>query len=162
MNLITDRTPNDVERWKLLRDKGWAGMTDNERREWLGEISTTPSAAKGMYTHNDLNRVEKAVEELYKRLVDLSNRDLSLVVKTDWTYKDAIWRDDVVRYFGNIEKLLERVIPYPTTPTAPKITTKMDYAVANDIEKILVDIDDITMRRIDARCYAGEIFLGEV
>jgi hypothetical protein len=162
MNLITDRTPNDVERWRTLRDKGWERMTEDERREWFGEITTTPAASKGMYTHRDLNRVESAVRVLQERLIELGNRDIALTIKTDWNYTDDFWSNDVTRYFGNIEKLLNRVVPYPSTPSAPKVSQRLDYALANDIEKILVDIDDITHKRIDNRYYAGEIFTGEV
>lgn len=162
MNLITDRTPNDVERWRALRDKGWDRMTEEERREWLGEIDVTPSAAKGMYTHNDLNRVESAVAEIVERLVKLGHRDLKLEVKTDWSYTDDFWQADMVRYLKNVSELASRVVNYPTTPPVPEIRNKLDYIAANDIEKILVDVSDITLKNIDTRCYAGEIFLGEV
>ena len=60
---VTDRTSADVERWRALRNKGWANMTDDERQEWMGVIVPTPAASKGMYTYRDLNRVETAVEK---------------------------------------------------------------------------------------------------
>ena len=45
---IFDRSFSDVERWKELRNKGWANMSISERKEWLFEVIPSPSAAKGM------------------------------------------------------------------------------------------------------------------
>lgn len=162
MDLITNRTPKDVERWKTLRDKGWDSMSDVERQEWLGEIETTPSATRGMYTHNDLNRVEKAVESISRRLLELEYITLPLVVKTDWTYTDDVWKEDIERYLNNIKLLRDTGLVYPSTPALPSIKNKMTYSIANDIEKILMDIDDLSTRIINTRLYVGEIMSGEV
>lgn len=160
--LVTDRTSEDVFRWKTLRDKGWGGMTESERKEWLGEIQTTPAATKGMYTHNDLNRIETAIELLSLRMYTLGYIDSMLEVKKDWTYRDNIWRGDIVRIFGNIATLRNNITVYPTTPMAPTINRKLDYVTANEIEQILIDIDDIISKRIQSRHHVGEIYSGEV
>ena len=162
MNLITNRTPRDVERWRELRDKGWDDMSAIERQEWLGEIETTPSATRGMYTHNDLNRVEKAVESISERLLVLGYISSPLVVKTDWTYKDNVWREDMTRYIGNISLLRSIGIVFPTTPEAPSIKNKMNYSVANDIEQILTDIDILVTKLTSSQMYVGELISGEV
>lgn len=44
MNLITDRTQQNVARLKALSAKGWAGMTLQERAEWLGDPMATEGA----------------------------------------------------------------------------------------------------------------------
>lgn len=162
MNLITNRTPQDVERWKFLRNKGWANMTDDERREWLGEISPTPTATKGMYTYRDMNRVESAVVVLVKRLKALGYISLDLDTKTDWSNEMEVTKDEMVRYFGNVKTLKNSVVTYSSTPTPPNVGVKLDYSRANDIEKILADIDDITTKIPQSWCYTGEIFSGEV
>lgn len=56
--LITDRTQADVTHWKKLHDKGWAGMTDEEKAEW------STAAMKGAYNYTDLNRVTEAMDYL--------------------------------------------------------------------------------------------------
>ena len=56
--LITDRTQSDVTHWKELHDKGWAGMTDEEKAEW------NTAAMKGAYNYTDLNRVTEAMDYL--------------------------------------------------------------------------------------------------
>ena len=162
MNMITNRSAADVERWKTLRDKGWDSMSALERQEWLGEITPTPSASKGMYTHNDLNRVENAVKSIVKLLEESGIDVPSMSIKTDWTYKDALRDTDVERYYSNIATLRGLFEMYNSTPKAPSIKDKLDFTLANNIEKILVDVEEIAARIIGFRYRSGEIFLGEV
>ena len=44
LGLITDRTQRNVYRRKELSAKGWAGMTTEERAEWLGDPFATTGA----------------------------------------------------------------------------------------------------------------------
>lgn len=162
MNLITDRTALDVERWIELRNKGWNGMSDSERSEWLGELTTTPNAAKGMYSYKDLNRVESAVKALSERLNTLGYKHSPLTVKLNWTYTDEVWRGDMERYLNNIEALRETVTVFPNTPPTPTPNDNLNYTLANDIEKILVDIDTVATNIVKAKHYVGEIISGEV
>lgn len=162
LNLITNRTSQDVERWKTLRDKGWANMSASERQEWLGEIQSTPTASKGMYTHNDLNRVESAVKNIVKMLEESGITVPYMTIKTNWTYKDRLQDSDVERYFSNISTLRGLFEMYNSTPKAPTVKDKLDFTLANDIEKILIDVEEIAVRVIGFRYYSGEIFLGEV
>lgn len=58
MNLIYDRTAEDVERALALAKKAEAGtLTDAEKNEWLAGM-------KGCYNASDLNRVEAAVKSI--------------------------------------------------------------------------------------------------
>ena len=62
MNLIYDRTAEDVERALALAKKAEAGtLTDAEKAEWLAGM-------KGSYNATDLNRVEAAVKQLAAEL----------------------------------------------------------------------------------------------
>lgn len=62
MNLIYDRTVEDVERALALAKKAEAGtLTDTEKTEWLVGM-------KGCYNATDLNRVEAAVKQLAAEL----------------------------------------------------------------------------------------------
>ena len=162
MNMVTDRTPLDVARWKELRDKGWARMSTQERKEWLGEIVPTVAATKGMYTHNDLNRVEGAVEVILELFRSAGYKPPELSVKTDWTYSDTIRATDMERYLGNIAALREFLIVYPNTPEAPTVDKRLDYKLANDIEKILVNVHTTLTNLMNSWYYSGEIISGEV
>ena len=160
-SFITNRTIDDVKRWKTLRDKGWLRMTEEERKEWLGEIETTPAATRGMYTHIDMNRVEKAVESI-SLLFRESGYGTQLNVKTDWTYQDTVTKNDMERYLQNIIALREFFVVFQDTPNAPNIDAKLDYKLANDIENILKDAYDIADSLVRSRYYVGEIISGEV
>lgn len=62
MNLIYDRTAEDVERALVLAKKAEAGtLTDAEKTEWLAGM-------KGCYNASDMNRVEAAVQTLAAEL----------------------------------------------------------------------------------------------
>lgn len=161
-NFIFDRSPLDVERWRKLRDKGWANMADSERQEWLFEVLPTPSAAKGMYTHNDLNRVENGVKELAIKLKKMGYRVPAMDIKTNWTYKDTLTKAEMARYLSNIETIRGITVVYSDTPKTPSIDKKFDHSKANDIEKILHDVFTIANKTMDSWCYAGEIISGEV
>ena len=160
-HLITNRTYDDVKRWKSLRDKGWLRMTEEERKEWLGEIETTPAGTKGMYTHNDLNRVEKAVEAISLRFKE-SGYEIQLSTKTNWTYRDILTKTDMERYLRNISILREFLVVFSNTPNVPNIDARLDYKLANDIEKIVKDVYNIADGLVRSRYYAGEIISGEV
>lgn len=162
LNLVTNRTFTDVQRWLELRNKGWYGMTDVERQEWLGEIETTPSAARGMYTHNDLNRVESAVVAILAKFQEAGYNPPVLVAKTDWTYTDMFSEDDMRRYLLNVDTLREYMVVYRSTPKTPKIEKNLDYKLANDIEKILEDVYRIATNIMNSWYYSGEIISGEV
>lgn len=159
---ITDRNIYDVNRWELLREKGWPRMTEEERKEWFGEIETTPAASKGMYTHNDLNRVEKAVELILQRFQEAGYETPEMEIKTDWVYQDKITKADMERYLQNISILREFLIVFPDTPAVPSIDARLDYKLANNIEKILKDVYCIADGIVRSRYYVGEIISGEV
>lgn len=54
LNLITDRTQADIDYAVRLSQKGWSGMTAEEKADW-------ESGLKGAYNASDLNRVGNAV-----------------------------------------------------------------------------------------------------
>ena len=154
MNLIWDRTQADVDRWKALRDKGWQAMTDEERAEWL-------TSMKGAYNHTDMNRVEQAVEYLSERM-----RSVGCIfhpeVKTTWTVQDKPQKVDFERYCQNVKTLRDLLTVYSTTPQAPTTTKKLDYQMANDLEKILVDVNDLINKMEKTWFYSNDVFCGEV
>lgn len=161
---ITDRTLDDVERWRTLRNKGWWGMTVSEKSEWNDEItpSPTPSAAKGMYTYKDLNRVETAVQSIASKFSERGYDVSEIVVKTDWYFSDRFTIHDAERYLGNISKLRDLSSVYPNTPKAPKVTDVFNYETANNIERILRDVESLLNNISSSQFYSGDLFAGEV
>lgn len=155
LNLITDRTIADVERWQTLDSKGWAAMSAEEQTEWMGEM-------KGRYGYTDMNRVEAAVETIATILMEYGYIKSLPTIKTTWNLWSVPTVSDMERYLCNISLLRSLVPGYPTTPSVPDATQPLDYNTANDIEKILEDLYDIATKIPNSWYHTGEIYAGEV
>lgn len=145
MNLITDRTQTDVNRVKDLAAKGKAGTwTAAERSEWLAGM-------KGAYTYKDFNRVESAVAEIAGML------GITVTTVTNWTEKSVLREADIQRYLANIEKLRTVCKGLTNTPATPTNLRRISYVTANNIEKILADLETVILSW--TRC--GDLYCGE-
>ena len=154
LHLVIDRTAQDVARWKYLRDKGWSHMTPEEQAEWSGTM-------KGAYSHADMNRVESAVKLLGERFTALGYLYFA-EVKTDWKATDLPTRADMDRYFGNVEELRNLVGIFVSTPPVPSTGNRLDYIMANHLEKNLMDLDRVYRNLTQSWSESGEIHAGEV
>lgn len=153
-NLITDRTQADVERFAELQAKGWRGMTEDEKTEW-------ETSLKGAYNHTDMNRVESAVEYVANRLTEAGYVVLPIVRKS-WTGSDKPTLDDIKRYMKNIADIRAALTIFATTPEAPTTEKRLTYQMANDMEQILKDVDDLISRMVSAYFYSNDLYSGEV
>lgn len=153
-NLITDRTQADVDRYAELQAKGWRGMTDEEKSEWKTSL-------KGAYNLTDMNRVESAVEYVANRLTEAGYVVLP-IVKKDWNVNDKPTLDDMKRYMKNIAHIRAALATFSTTPEAPTTGKRLTYQMANDIEQILLDVDDLISRMVSAYFYSNDLYSGEV
>lgn len=121
-----------------------------EQHEYVPYAEFLPtSATKGAYNYFDLNRVEKAVEEISHSL------GLGLTTKTDWAMWDVPRMSDWVRYLNNV-----RVIKIVTGSSIalPEIGDKLTFSDANNIERILADAYKAT--ETDLR--SGDVFSGDL
>lgn len=135
MNLITDRTESD-------------SLLENE---------------KGTYSYADLNRVELAVSQIAEQITTLGFA-LSLQTKTDWSLPENFsvktWptESQMIRYLQNIADI-KKLFIIPTQ--IPETMEKLDWAGANNIEKVL----QVAFSRIagikQSYRYSGEIYAGE-
>ena len=153
--LVTDRTEADVSRHRELRDKGWAGMTAAEKAEWM-------SGMKGAYNPNsDMNRVASAMSYLSQRFAS-AGYSVPISSPTDWANGDIPRKDDLDTYLDDLRRIRAAMAVMDTTPAAPESMDYLTWAKANDIEKILVDVDDALGRLLLSPFYSGEIYSGEV
>lgn len=155
-NLITDRTSEDVQRFLLLRDKGVDNMTASELEEWNGGL-------KGAYNISDLNRVGAALNYVKDRLTDagyLGGNEFAM--RTDWNTGDIVTGKDFAEYLGAVASVRNAMTQYNTTPPAPENIGSLDFQDANDIEKILIDIDKLITLMLASRYYMGELYSGEI
>ena len=153
MNLIYDRTAADAARWETLRDKGYVTMTAAEKVEWNAGM-------KGAYNTTDLNRVETAVLALASAL-NAAGYAVDVATKTDWAWEDIPSPEDLTRYLANVEAIREALTVLETTPQTPESMAKLKWDKANDIEKILADVDDAITRMPLSFWGSGEIGCGE-
>lgn len=153
-NLITDRTQADVDRYVELQSKGWRSMTDEEKAEW-------ETSLKGAYNPTDMNRVESAVEYVANRLTEAGYVVLP-VIKKDWSGTDNPTLDDMKRYMKNIADIRAALAVFSNTPEAPTTEKRLTYQMANDIERILLDVDGLITRMAKTYFYSGDLYSGEV
>lgn len=155
-NLITDRTILDYERWRTLRDKGWENMTTEERAEWSGDM-------KGAYNASDINRVSAVLNYLRDRLKAagyLGGNEFAL--RTDWNVGEIPTAEQFAAYLSAVQTVRGAMKQFPETPAAPENTGGLDFVGANNIERILLDVENVINKMLAARYYSSELYSGEV
>lgn len=135
IQLITDRTKSDV----LL------------------------GTEKGCYGAADLNRVERAVEELY-RLAKAMDVPYVPQVKIDWALPELFsaeqWptQRQMARYLRNVSRLCEAV---EIAASLPPSMEHLTWEGANQIESALLAVHTRIQNVLCTLRYSGEIFAGE-
>lgn len=144
-NLVYDRTAEDVAEvrrllWKLDPEVG-EELTDEEWAKWNAGM-------KGAYNYTDMNRVESAVKTLAAALTAAGYPvEVTPVLKGSKS-EDREWQEgDIVRwaqwttYLSNVQRLRDAYYTLAETGELPKPEDKLGYVGANNIEKVLADID---------------------
>lgn len=155
IKMITDRTQKDVSRVLILASK-WANGTisDSEIAEWYTDM-------KGAYNASDLNRVGRAITYITGRLAPTGIHPRT-VGKSDYTetdYNNAKYMD---QYYEDIYLIHLSLKPKPDTPPMPLSIRGLYWYEANNIEKILEDVDYLITNMIQGFYYSGDFFAGEV
>lgn len=155
LNLITDRTQADVERVVYLTGKVSAGTaTAAELAEWQSDL-------KGAYNASDLNRVGAAVAYVAGRLTGYGYV-VSVSPRQDWQVTDIPTPESMTAYLADVAALRAVLTVAADTPEVPEDMERLTWKEANDIEKILVDVDELLTRMAAAWFYSGELYAGEV
>lgn len=155
LNLITDRTQADVDRVRYLSRRINAGTATAAELEEYG------GAMKGSYNAEDLNRVGAAVEYVANRLREYGYA-VNVQPKTDWRAGEIPTAAELETYRGNVAALRSVLPVGKNTPETPTSLERLTYQKANDLERILLDIDRLITNITLAWFYAGEVFSGEV
>jgi hypothetical protein len=122
--LIYDRTYEDIEEAKQYVRDNVPFPNDNLRYSW---------------DYRALNRTEQAMEyvdSIFKELGYYKN----MRFKTDWL-NDEITREEANRYIENLKTLREFILMPSETPATPTSMNGMTIERANNIEKIIFDIN---------------------
>lgn len=147
--LIYDRTQADLARWSALAEKGLSGMTDAELTEWLARM-------KGAYNATDLNRVGEALLYLADELNGYGYA-VTVNAKTDWTEADIPTIQQMQTYLNNVAAIRGVLDVFETTPQTPTTMNKLTFQRANDIEKILADVQAV-IEQIEAGFWRANAF----
>lgn len=115
----------------------------------------------GYYNYDDLNRVGSAMQYVQSRLYQYGY-NVEITPKTDWQEGDIPTREQMELYIHDIKELRGKLALMQSTPQAPDDMDKLTYIEANNIEKILIDIDYIITKMTLAWYYSGELYAGEV
>ena len=116
------------------------------------------------YNWSDFNRVAEAMQYVAARL-RACGWNITVSPKGDWTRDARPTLSAMQQYVGILERLRSTLRLFSGTPPVPKFSKEknwMEVAEANNIEKILLAIEDMVQRTIDAYYYCGEVYAGEV
>lgn len=140
MNLIYDRTAEDV-------------LTAQKQR---GKVLTP---LKGCYNATDMNRVAAAVTEI---AAELNSAGYAVTVNPrTYAESDIIRRSDFAAYLANVQTLRDAIAVRATTPSVPAADAKLDFVGANNIEKILADLDELLGWMKYSQKYCGTFAAGQ-
>lgn len=140
MNLIYDRTAEDVQ----------------AARKQRGKVLTP---LKGCYNAADMNRVAAAVAEI---AAELNSAGYAVTVNPrTYAESDIIRRSDFAAYLTNVQTLRDAIAVRATTPELPAADAKLDYIGANNIEKILADLDELLGWMTYSQKYCGTFAAGQ-
>lgn len=161
--LVFDRTSEDLARWEYLHQKEYAAMTAEERIEWNG------AALHGSYNAGDLNRVCSAIVYLRDRLRNYGY-SVNVTPKTDWAITDTPTSAQLQKYLADVSAIRGAVgelssLPEVPTRIYPSATGKSDGLTvekANDIERMLSQLDSAITKMLSSWWGCGEIGCGEL
>jgi hypothetical protein len=140
MNLVYDRTAQDVETARTQR-------------------GTTLTPLKGCYNASDMNRVAAAVTEI---AAELNSAGYTVTVNPrTYAESDIIRRSDFAAYLTDVQTLRDAIAVRASTPELPAADAKLDFVGANNIEKILADLDELLGWMKYSQKYCGTFAAGQ-
>lgn len=107
----------------------------------------TDRTGPGPYDWHDFNRVQAAVDELVD-LFAAHGYQVPVARLPVWGRKDVAFASQCAAYIANVRALRETIDQLPTTPACPENMNGWTWGSANDLEKILADLED-ALRRLE-------------
>ena len=86
----------------------------------------------------------------------------TFTAKTNWTVTSDITAADLTHYLKCVHNIRDALTLFATTPPAPADTGALDIDEANNIEKILNDVETLINNMLSARFYCNDVFAGEI
>lgn len=166
---VAERSPQDVYvvALTIINQLGTATETTFTLHHGLHLVTDRTAAdvtagnAKGTYNASDLNRVGAAMNYVADRLTAQGYAPV-ISPKTDWTDSDWFTPSAAQLYLSDLAELRRQFAMIQTTPNVPDDMERLTYTEANNIEKILEDIDLLLTYALKACFFSGDVFSGEV
>lgn len=117
---------------------------------------------EGYYNTADINRVAEAVEYVNNRLT-AAGFNLTVTAKQDWAASDIPTAAQMTAYLADIAKLRAALAVRASTPPTPPDMDDLTVEEANDIERILADVDgliSLMLSNVDTAWAAGTAYTG--
>lgn len=121
----------------------------------------TDRTRTGYYDITDLNRVGQAMRYVAARL-RACGWDVVVTPRTDWVWTDRATPAAAKRYLNNLRKIRKALVLFVNTPDVPDGKRPFTAEEANDIEKILIDVEDMVQRTMQCWYFCGDLYAGEV
>lgn len=128
---------------------------------FYGVLSLVTDRVGGFYNASDLNRVGAAALYLSGKLREYGYA-VTVNPKLDWTMRDIPCVSDMAVYLADITAIREAFAVLEITPDVPPDMDFLTAEEANDIEKILRDVDILIGNMTAVFVYSGEIYGGEI
>ena len=166
---VAERSPHDVYvvALTIINQLGTATETTFTLYYGLHLVTDRTQAdvnagnAKGTYNASDLNRVGAAMNYVADRL-----RSIGFIPyidpKTDWLKTEWPTPQAMERYISDLAELRSKFEQAKYTPPVPPDMVDLTWQEANDIERILEDVDALITNIIAGWYYSGELYAGEV
>ena len=113
------------------------------------------------YNITDLNRVGQAMRYVAARL-RACGFDVVVTPRTDWVWTDRATPAAAKRYLNNLRLIRKALVLFASTPNVPSGKRPFTADEANDIEKILIDAEDMVQRTMQGWYFCGDLYAGEV
>lgn len=151
LSMVIERTSSDISALIALRTKiKNRTATPSEWTQWLNN-------SKGAYNSADLNRVGDAIDYL-ANLLNGYGYLVSVTPKTDWVKSDTPREAQMFTYLNDLTAIKAKF--YGTTPL-PSTMDDLTYTDANNIEKLLLEIEEYINRMISGFRKCGTFKSGQ-
>lgn len=115
------------------------------------QLDVIELTSKAYYNYTDLNRIEQWCKYISDLLIKYGYK-IHLDIKTDWTNFDFPYKSEMERIRNNVKKLKQA---YTSFTNVPSNLDNMTWQKANDIERILHEIDYILKWMENNFIYSG-------
>ena len=115
---------------------------------------------KGARNHTDLNRIGGNLRHVRDLLIGLGHSVPEMTSRDNWTMTDIPRESDIDKIRADVAVVRAAEVTLSTTPTVPTLPLT-HYQKLNDIERILLDINELAQKITNTSYRVGEIYVGE-